>query len=225
MSAIENGSLMRGSLGNRQTEGMLVDESWLPPRDEVIVEGPDAVSYVHSQVTQDIAAMAVGDVCWTFVLEPTGKIVSLARVRRVGEQRLELDTDRGYGDELLARLNRFRIRVKAELTLVPGDDGADFDEASRVAAGWPRLGAEIVPGETLVAGTGLSGLAVSFTKGCYPGQELVERMDSRGAEAPRQLRRVPAGTDDPAVEITSTAGEHALAWVKRGHPIGTPVDF
>lgn len=216
---------MRGSLGNRQTEHMMVDESWLPPRDVVVLEGPDALSYLHSQVTQDVAAMAVGEARWTFVLEPTGKIVSLARVRRVADERVELDTDRGYGDDLLARLNRFRIRVRADLSLAPGEERPGFDEAARVAAGWPRLGAEIVPGETLVAGTGLSRLAVSFTKGCYPGQELVERMDSRGAEAPRQLRRVPAGTDDPAVEVTSTAGDHALAWVKRGHDVGTPVDF
>ena len=29
---------------------------------------------------------------------------------------------------------------------------------------------------------------MSFTKGCYPGQELVERMDSRGSTAPKNLR-------------------------------------
>lgn len=216
---------MRGSLNNRQTGHMPIDESWLPPRDVVTVEGPDAVAYVHSQVTQDIATLPVGEARWTFVLDPTGKIVSLARVRRTADARLELDTDRGYGDALLARLNRFRIRVKAELALEVGEQHPDFDDAARVAAGWPRLGAEIVPGETLVAGTGLSGLAVCFTKGCYPGQELVERMDSRGADAPRRLCRVPAGTDDPAVQITSTAGPHALAWVPRGSAIGEPVEF
>lgn len=204
---------------------MLVDESWLPPRDVVVVEGPDAVSYVHSQVTQGIAGLPVGEARWTFVLEPTGKIAGFARVRRVGEERLELDTDRGYGEALAARLNRFRIRVRAEIWQGEGEDNPAYDEAARIAAGWPRLGAELVPGETLVAGTGLSRIAVNFTKGCYPGQELVERMDSRAVEAPRQLRRVPAGTDDPAVEITSTAGPHALAWVKRGHDIGEPVEF
>ena len=46
------------------------------------------------------------------------------------------------------------------------------------------MGAEIVPGETIPAETGLTDVAVSFTKGCYPGQELVERMDSR-ARRPR----------------------------------------
>ena len=49
------------------------------------------------------------------------------------------------------------------------------------------MGAEILPGETIPAETGLAETAISFTKGCYPGQELVERMDSRGSTAPRHL--------------------------------------
>lgn len=197
----------------------------LGPRDVVVVEGPDAISYVHSQVTQDVAAMAVGERRWTFVLEPTGKVVALAGVHRVGEQRLELDTDAGFGEALLARLDRFRIRVKADTSLEPAATGEmGRDEAARVAFGWPAMGAELVPGETLVAGTGLGTLAVSYTKGCYPGQELVERMDSRGAEAPRQLRRV-AVTDlaHDGVEATTVAGDQALAWVKRGVELGVPL--
>lgn len=199
----------------------------LGPRDVVIAEGPDAVSYLHSQASQNIEAMAVGEERWTFLLEPTGKVEVLARVRRVGDERLELDTDAGYGGALLARIDRFKIRVKADTSLVPATaDAPPRDESARVAAGWPAMGAEIVPGETLVAGSGLSQVAVDFRKGCYPGQELVERMDSRGAEAPRRLCRLPAGDYDPAtVEVTSSVGEHALAWVKRGNEIGTPVTF
>jgi len=67
---------------------------------------------------------------------------------------------------------------------------------------------------------------VSFTKGCYPGQELVERMDSRGSSAPRTLRSVVvprgSGVGDPLVVdgadvgvITSLSGDRALAYVKR----------
>ena len=72
----------------------------------------------------------------------------------------------------------------------------------------------------------ISDRAVSFTKGCYPGQELVERMDSRGVVAPRvvQVVDVPVGTvaGDPLVRdgdsigtVTSVAGTRALAFVKR----------
>jgi hypothetical protein len=61
-------------------------------------------------------------------------------------------------------------------------------------------------------------------------------MDSRGAEAPTRLRRVPApaGTSagDPVVvegaevgTYTTVAGDQALAWVKRGADLGDPVQF
>ena len=212
----------------------VLSDAALGGRDTVVAVGADAQTYLHSQVSQSLDGMAVGDQRWTFVLDPTGKIVSLARVTRSGDDRFELDTDAGFGDELLARLQRFKLRVAVELSLIAADDASTDDESARVEAGWPRLGAELIPGETLVAGTGLAELAVSFTKGCYPGQELVERMDSRGADAPRSLRRVPAAggaePGDPVVvdgdEVgvyTTVAGDRALAWVKRGVDLGEPV--
>jgi folate-binding protein YgfZ len=180
----------------------------------------------------------VGEQRWTFVLEPTGKIEALARVTRTAEERFELDTDAGFGGALLTRLDRFKIRVAAETSLRPATE-ATLDpttEHDRIEAGWPRMGAEIVPGDTIPGGTGLTGIAVSYTKGCYPGQELVERMDSRSASAPKSLRRlsVANGTlaGDPVVDdgievgvITSVSGDTALAWIKRSSELGTPVTF
>jgi tRNA-modifying protein YgfZ len=94
-------------------------EEVLGPRDVVIVDGPDAATYLHSQVTQDLQGMALGEHRWTFVLEPNGKVGSLARVTKVADERYELDTDAGHGGALLARLDRFKIRVKADTSLVP----------------------------------------------------------------------------------------------------------
>jgi folate-binding protein YgfZ len=213
-----------------------VPDHVLGGRDVVVVEGPDAATYLQSQISQDILEMAVGSVAWTFVLEPAGKVAGFARITRVGEARFELDTDAGYGASLLARLDRFKIRVKAETSLVAAGTEQERDEAARIELGWPALGSEIVPGETLPSATGLASIAISFTKGCYPGQELVERMDSRAAEAPRSLRRVEVadGTQvgdavfdgDLAVgEVTSVSGSHALAWVKRASSIGEPLQF
>lgn len=250
--------------------------SSLPPfwsivaRDACAVRGPDASSYLHSQLSQDVAAMGVGDSRWTFLLEPTGKVDVLARVWRTAEGEFVLDTDAGFGDEMIARLNRFRIRVKADVEplswsalAVRGVDGErpagsvvgwwdrDYDlvgsgltppddveersrsdyERARIEAGWPAMGSEIVPGETIPAETGVTPVAVDFRKGCYPGQELVERMDSRGAEPPRSLRivEVPAGTEPSqplivdgaeAGRITSVQGPLALAYVRRGVDVG-----
>jgi folate-binding protein YgfZ len=210
----------------------------LGPRDVVVVEGPDASKYLQSQISQEIRPLAVGDHRWTFVLDPAGKVVSFARITRTGDERFELDCDAGFGEGLLSRLNRFKIRVNAETSLVTTTEvGPDEDvEHDRIVAGWPRLGSEIVPGETIPGGTGLIPIAVNFTKGCYPGQELVERMDSRAAQAPKTLRHltVAEGTaiGDPVIdgdqevgEITSVSGTTALAWVKRSSEIGVLVRF
>lgn len=57
-------------------------------------------------------------------------------------------------------------------------DPATLD-AARVAAGVPRLGVDITD-RTLVHEAGLEHTAVSFTKGCYLGQETVARVEYRG---------------------------------------------
>jgi tRNA-modifying protein YgfZ len=223
------------------TSATILHPSFIDPteRDRVVVRGPDALSYLHSQIAQDVRALPVGDAAWTLVLEPTGKVNTLARVTRTDEDEFTFDIDAGFGEVLADRLRRFKIRVDAEVEVhdaaVP--EPAPTNEDARIEAGWPRMGHEIVPGETIPAVTGVVGVAVNFTKGCYPGQELVERMDSRGAEAPSSLRilaigtDVPLGTvvDHPVIDtsgttigtITSVGTTHALATIKRGHDLGT----
>lgn len=212
---------------------------WTEPGtyDSVVVAGPDAGSYLQSQVSQELRDLEVGQARWSFVLEPTGRIDVLARIVRVGEEEYRLDTDAGFGDVLAARIDRFKIRVRAETTAIPAQRSASgVDEEARIRAGWPKMGAEIVPGETIPGQTGITTLAVNFTKGCYPGQELVERMDSRAATAPTTLRRLHvdhgAAPGDPIVDgsgatvgsLTSVAGTDALGYVKRGVEIGEPVE-
>lgn len=108
---------------------------------------------------------------------------------------------------------------------------ADEIEIERADRGWPRMGVDLETGD-LPATTGLLGVAVSFTKGCYPGQELVERMDSRGAGAPVALRVLPAGSlragdeildgDRVAGTVTSAGRLRVIARIKRGSEIGDP---
>jgi folate-binding protein YgfZ len=98
------------------------------------------------------------------------------------------------------------------------------------------MGREIIAGETLPAATGVVTIAVSFTKGCYPGQELVERMDSRGSTAPKNLRLLTGSIVDNAKpgdavivngetvgEFTSVAPDCALAYVGRAVELGVVV--
>ncbi|MGF1470804.1 MAG: YgfZ/GcvT domain-containing protein [Rubrobacteraceae bacterium] len=88
-------------------------------------------------------------------------------------------------------------------------------ETARVEAGTPRFGADMTP-ENFPAEAGVLDRAVSFTKGCYPGQETVARMHYRG-HPNRTLHRLkiegpppPTGTpllqnEKPVGNLTSVA--------------------
>ena len=83
--------------------------------------------------------------------------------------------------------------------LVEGDAGAF--EAARIEAGVPLIGREL--GERTIpqeAGA-LVEHAVSFTKGCYTGQELVARLDARGGNVAKRLRGCVLGTEAEVPEI------------------------
>jgi folate-binding protein YgfZ len=81
---------------------------------------------------------------------------------------------------------------------VPEASAADY-EVRRIEAGFPRMGAELTE-RTIPEEAGIVAVSASFTKGCYTGQELVARIDSRGGHVPHRLRRVtlPSGAPVPA---------------------------
>jgi folate-binding protein YgfZ len=77
-------------------------------------------------------------------------------------------------------------------------------ERLRIRAGVPRLGAELVE-STIPAEVGARVVeaSVSFTKGCYTGQELVARVDARGGNVPRHVRvvAVDGAVPPPGAEL------------------------
>ncbi|MBN2621718.1 MAG: folate-binding protein YgfZ [Acidimicrobiales bacterium] len=251
-------------------------------RDALRVAGPDAVDYLQGQLSQDVAALAVGATAWSFVLQPAGKVDAWLRVTRTGDDALVLDVDGGHGEAVVARLRRFLLRTKADVDALawrciavrgpgageatsgaaaevaapagwPGVEGVDLlgpqvqapdgvavvgrpaYDSLRVRCGVPLMGAELseatIPAEM---GQWVIDQAVSFTKGCFTGQELVARIDSRGGNVPRRLRGlVVTGDRAPAVgaavvvdgaevgQVASVAprpggGSVALAIVRRG---------
>lgn len=120
----------------------------------------------------------------------------------------------------------------ADLPRIGESIGSAEADAIRVDARWPRMGTDILAGD-VPATTGVLGAAVSFTKGCYPGQELVERMHSRGSDAPVMLRALARDGHEPGdvlmVEgrevgvVTSVGTVLALARVSRGVLLGEPL--
>ena len=226
----------------RVTEGAVPLE-----RDAVLASGPDAVSYLQGQLSQDVEALGIGESTHSLLLQPTGKVDAWVRVTRTEEDQLALDTQVGHGEAVLARLQRFKLRTKVELAARrwsgwalrgpsierregapptalslpagwPGVAGVDLLgdsvsrpagldevepaalEALRIECGVPAMGSELteatIPAE---AGQWLIDASVSFTKGCYTGQELVARIDSRGGNVPRPIRGLRVDGDPVAV--------------------------
>ena len=114
-------------------------------------------------------------------------------------------------------------------------------ERLRILARTPRLGREL-DDRVMPAEAGLEERAISFTKGCYPGQEPVARLHFRGH--PNRGLRVVAldGGELPAYDaelaldgkvvgrVTSAApdrelGVVALAYVRREVPVEATLDL
>jgi folate-binding protein YgfZ len=216
-------------------------------RDVVRAYGPDTLTFLQGQLSQDIETMATDEGRWSLLLEPSGKVTAWLRVTRTADDEFILDTDSGWGDAIITRLNRFKLRTKCDIEPIdgwrclavrgttvddstarliawPGVEGVDLlgagvtlpndvplredYERVRIESGVPAMGRELTESMIPVdAGQWLIDASVSFTKGCYTGQELVARIDSRGGRAPHPVRGLRvAGRAAVGAVVTSVEG-------------------
>jgi folate-binding protein YgfZ len=184
------------------------------PRAFVRVQGPDAEDFLQRMLSNDVSSADVVD---ALLLTPKARVIAPVRVWRRGADDFLLLTEPDLGETLRGALLRGRFAAKCEIeleqhtsTVVFGDasgianpdygsaaievldeaveptmDGDEL-ELLRIRAGTPRFGHEI-DDRVLPAEAGLVETAVSFTKGCFPGQEPIARLHYRG-HANRGLR-------------------------------------
>ena len=174
----------------------------------VRVAGPDAADYLQRLVSNDVAGLAVGDALPALLLTAKARVIAPLVVWRRGEEDFLLLTEPSLGEPVRALLTRMRLRARCEIEpeehvsvlVFDGDGGlpselpgavevldADLEptvgpdelELRRIEAGVPRWGREI-DDRILPAEAGLDATHVSFSKGCYPGQEPVARLHYRG---------------------------------------------
>jgi tRNA-modifying protein YgfZ len=177
-------------------------------RDFVRVAGPDAADYLQRMVSNDVEALAEGDARPALLLTAKARVIAPLVVLRRGDEDFLLLTPPGLGDLVRAHLTRMRLRARCEIepeehesvlvfgggtgfpTDWPGarevlDAGLeptlaeDEVELRRIESGVPRWEREI-DDRILPAEAGLDATHVSFSKGCYPGQEPVARLHFRG---------------------------------------------
>jgi len=218
------------------------------PRAYVRVQGPDAVDYLNRMLSNDVPDSGSVD---ALLLTVKARVIAPVLVWRRGDDDVLLLTEPELGDALRAQLTRMRFAAKCEIepeehvsTIVLGgaegipnrdygvpavevlDSDVDGDadlERLRIEAATPLYGREL-DDRVLPAEAGLDERAISFTKGCYPGQEPIARQHYRG-KVNRRLRVLEVeGTptaETPVVHgekevgrVTSAVDGLALAYVR-----------
>jgi folate-binding protein YgfZ len=203
-------------------------------------------------VSNDVLAAESVD---ALLLTAKAKVIAPLLVWRRSDDDFLLLTEPELGDVVVSHLTRMRFAAKCEIareehtstivfeagvgianrdygrpaselldavveTTVPVDEL----ERMRILAGTPRFGAEL-DDRVLPAEAGLDERAISFSKGCYPGQEPVARQHHRG-KVNRKLRvlevegraAVPGTVvvhgEKEVGRVTSSVAGLALAYVR-----------
>jgi folate-binding protein YgfZ len=232
--------------------GTVATRAYIRPRAYVRVSGPDAADLLQRIVSNDVLA---AESCEALILTPKGRVIAPLLVWRRGEDDFLLLTEPELGEVVRSHVTRMRFASKCEVEVeehtsaivlgeaegipnadygepavevldgeLPAEPADDELERLRILARTPRWGREIDEG-ILPAEAGLDERAVSFTKGCYPGQEPLARLHHRG-HANRSLRvleldGVPAQQADEVRDgdrvvgrVTSSVRGLALAYVR-----------
>src|SRR5512142_929547 len=218
------------------------------PRAYVRVQGPDAVDYLNRMLSNDVPEEGSVD---ALLLTPKARVIAPVLVWRRGPDDVLLLTEPDLGEVLRSQLVRMRFAAKCEIepeehvsTIVLGgeagienrdygvpavevlDSDVDGDadlERLRIEAATPVYGREL-DDRVLPAEAGLEERAISFTKGCYPGQEPIARQHFRG-KVNRRLRVLDVegapAPETPVVHgekevgrVTSAVDGLALAYVR-----------
>jgi folate-binding protein YgfZ len=219
------------------------------PRDYLRVAGPDAEDFLQRMLSNDVTAAP----CRALLLTPKARLIAPLVVVRRSDDDFLLLTEPGLGETVRATLLRARFAAKVEIepeehtsVVAFGEDGGipnqEFGEPAselldadvsptlspdelerlRIESASPAWGKEL-DDSILPAEAGLDETHVSFTKGCYPGQEPIARLHYRG-KVNRSLRVLEVEGAEPGDEvrhgekvvgrITSAVRDRALGYVR-----------
>ncbi len=210
------------------------------PRSYVRVAGPDAVAYLDRMLSNDVpdegsvdallltpkARVIAPLLVWRrgsedvlLLTEPgLGEAVRAELLRSRFAARCEIEPERhestivfGEGEAGIENRDYGRHAVEVLDAAVDPTLSDEELERRRIEAVTPRFGFELDE-RVLPAEAGLDVRAISFDKGCFPGQEPVARQHYRG-KVNRRLRVLELGGDPPARDTAVLSGEKEVGRV------------
>ena len=164
------------------------------PYSGILASGADAFDFLQAQLSNDLRLLDDRERLLSAWCNAKGRVICLMTVRREESgYRVILPTE--LAEDVLRRLTMFRFRSKVDFELSAAttsdlgiESGLDEWLADNLRAGraeiWGAQSEEFTPH---MLNLDLLG-AVSFDKGCYPGQEIVARTHYRGATKRRTHR-------------------------------------
>ncbi|MBU6514432.1 MAG: hypothetical protein KGL05_03470 [Acidobacteriota bacterium] len=177
--------------------------------------GTDTLAFLQGQLSCDVNSLSSHEWRRGLLLTPAGEVVTSLSCRAAREG-VDLVVRAEALETTLSALRRFLLRTQCELRGAGEADGPYTSVGQQVDAGapGPREFARGLSAHSF--GQYFVDEHVSFTKGCFTGQELVGRLDSRGGNVPFRLARV-RGQDlnemARVLEGAGPSGERALQGV------------
>jgi folate-binding protein YgfZ len=167
------------------------------------IHGRDAATFLQGQLSSDVAALAGGASQLAGYHNPQGRVIALLRLSRVAPEDLLAQLPLELALPVAQRLRRYILRAKLAIDIfdsptaltaalpqisLPDGWNATCSRDADIAAGLPQVYA--ATSEQFVAQMlNLDCIgAISFSKGCYTGQEVIARAHYRG-RVKRRMRR------------------------------------
>lgn len=191
----------------------------------ISVSGTDAVDFLQGQLTQDVAQLPERGYLLSAWCNPKGRVFVTIRLFRLNDA-IGLAVPENIAEAVSKRLAMYRLRSKVEIAVLddvspttePGESGL----APLIDAGIPTIdetNSEMFTPHML----NLDKLdAISFSKGCYMGQEVVARTENLGRSKRRMMRYQASGDgvqvgdkladgDRNVGEVVNVSGRDVLA--------------
>ncbi|MFZ1062904.1 MAG: hypothetical protein WAN30_05470 [Acidimicrobiales bacterium] len=169
----------------------------------LVVRGTQSATFLQGQLSQDLDTIgAQGG--WSALLTPSSEVLATCFVTIV-EGGYELLVARAVGDAALARLKRFHLRVDCTIALNDALRGPYNTIGEQIERGEPGP-SEFLGLSPQCYGQSFVERTVSFTKGCFTGQELVARLDARGANVPWRFVRATGPTREAIAQRLVASG-------------------
>ena len=178
------------------------------PYSRILVAGAEAFDFLQAQLSNDLRLLQDRPEILAAWCNPKGRVICIVRIRR-NEGGYALSLPAELAESVLKRLTLFRFRSKVAFEHAPAspeDLGIEGDTETwllgNLRAGrpevWQAQSEEFTPH---MLNLDLLG-AVSYDKGCYPGQEIVARTHYRGATKRRTHRFSAARPVSPGDKVT-----------------------